>query len=61
MMWPVRDVGGSMTSDLVVLDLEGNVTDHGSNLRPSSDTKTHLHLYRAFQRIGGIRNSHSHR
>jgi len=46
-------------SDLVVLDLDGSVTDHGSKLRPSSDTKTHLHLYRAFQEIGGITHTHS--
>ncbi len=45
--------------DLVVLDLEGNVTDHGSKLRPSSDTKTHLHLYREFTEIGGVTHTHS--
>lgn len=45
--------------DLVVLDLEGNITDHGSTLRPSSDTKTHLHLYREFDAIGGITHTHS--
>lgn len=46
-------------ADLVVLDLDGRVTDHGSKLRPSSDTKTHLHLYRAFEDIGGITHTHS--
>ncbi|MFZ4768165.1 MAG: L-ribulose-5-phosphate 4-epimerase AraD [Roseimicrobium sp.] len=45
--------------DLVVLDLDGRVTDHGSALRPSSDTKTHLHLYREFSDIGGITHTHS--
>jgi L-ribulose-5-phosphate 4-epimerase len=45
--------------DLVVLDLEGNITDHGSRLRPSSDTKTHLHLYQNFPTIGGITHTHS--
>ncbi len=44
---------------LVVLDMEGTVTEHGSALRPSSDTKTHLHLYREFIHIGGITHTHS--
>lgn len=44
---------------MVVLDMEGKVTDHGSKLRPSSDTKTHLHLYREFIHIGGITHTHS--
>jgi L-ribulose-5-phosphate 4-epimerase len=62
-LWCIKPSGVAYAelkpSDLVVLDLEGKVTDHGSNLRPSSDTKTHLHLYRAFQRIGGITHTHS--
>ncbi len=44
-------------SDLVVLDLEGNVVE--GNLNPSSDTPTHLVLYRAFPQIGGIVHTHS--
>jgi L-ribulose-5-phosphate 4-epimerase len=48
----------SMTApDIVVLDLEGNVVE-GSR-RPSTDTPTHLALYRAFERIGGIVHTHS--
>lgn len=43
--------------DLVVLDLEGKVVE--GKLRPSSDTKTHLHLYREFAEIGGITHTHS--
>lgn len=43
--------------DLVVLDLEGNVVE--GKLRPSSDTKTHLHLYREFTEIGGVTHTHS--
>lgn len=43
--------------DIVILDLEGNVVE--GNLRPSSDTKTHLHLYREFPEIGGITHTHS--
>jgi L-ribulose-5-phosphate 4-epimerase len=42
---------------LVMVDLSGNVLD--GNLRPSSDTATHLELYRAFPAIGGIAHSHS--
>jgi L-ribulose-5-phosphate 4-epimerase len=43
--------------DLVVLNLEGKVVE--GNLKPSSDTPTHLALYRAFPSIGGIVHTHS--
>lgn len=44
--------------DLVVLDLmTGKILE--GNLRPSSDTKTHLELYRAFSDLGGIVHTHS--
>lgn len=43
--------------DLVVMDLEGNKVE--GELNPSSDTKTHLVLYREFPRIGGIVHTHS--
>ncbi len=43
--------------DLVVMDLEGNRVE--GKLNPSSDTKTHLMLYRAFPEIGGIVHTHS--
>jgi len=44
--------------DIVVVDLEtGRVMDE--TLRPSSDTPTHLALYRAFPDIGGITHTHS--
>ena len=42
---------------LVILDLEGNIVE--GNLKPSSDTKTHIELYRAFPSIGGIVHTHS--
>jgi L-ribulose-5-phosphate 4-epimerase len=42
---------------MVVLDLEGNVVE--GNLRPSSDTPTHLELYRSFETIGGVCHTHS--
>jgi L-ribulose-5-phosphate 4-epimerase len=41
----------------VVLDLEGKVVE--GKLRPSSDTKTHLVLYREFPQIGGVTHTHS--
>jgi L-ribulose-5-phosphate 4-epimerase len=48
----------SMTAkDMIVVDMEGNVLD--GHLRPSSDTPTHLELYRAFPSIGGIVHTHS--
>lgn len=43
--------------DLPVLDLEGNVIE--GYYKPSSDTATHLALYRAFPEIGGITHTHS--
>src|SRR5438876_2675050 len=44
-------------ADMVVVDLEAKVVE--GHLRPSSDTKTHAALYRAFQGIGGIVHTHS--
>lgn len=43
--------------DLVVLDLEGRVVE--GRLRPSSDTPTHLVLYRNWKGIGGVVHTHS--
>ncbi|REE55328.1 L-ribulose 5-phosphate 4-epimerase [Paenibacillus taihuensis] len=43
--------------DLVVVDLAGNKVE--GELKPSSDTPTHLVLYRAFAHIGGIVHTHS--
>ncbi|MDD6836346.1 MAG: L-ribulose-5-phosphate 4-epimerase [bacterium] len=43
--------------DMVVLDLEGHVVE--GKLKPSSDTPTHLVLYRAFPEIGGVVHTHS--
>jgi len=44
-------------ADIVVVDLDGNVVEGA--LRPSSDTPTHVRLYRAFEGIGGICHTHS--
>ena len=43
--------------DMVVMDLQGNRVE--GSLRPSSDTPTHLELYKAFPEIGGIVHTHS--
>lgn len=42
---------------LVVVDLDGRVVE--GTLRPSSDTPTHVRLYRAFPGIGGVVHTHS--
>jgi L-ribulose-5-phosphate 4-epimerase len=44
-------------ADLVVVDLDGKVVE--GSLRPSSDTRTHAVLYRAFSGIGGVVHTHS--
>jgi L-ribulose-5-phosphate 4-epimerase len=44
-------------ADLVVVDLDGKVVEGA--LRPSSDTRTHAVLYRAFAGVGGIVHTHS--
>jgi L-ribulose-5-phosphate 4-epimerase len=44
--------------DMVVLSLESGEVVEGS-LRPSSDTPTHLYLYRAFPEVGGVVHTHS--
>lgn len=43
--------------DMVVIDLDGNVVE--GRWKPSSDTSTHLTLYKAFENIGGIAHTHS--
>lgn len=43
--------------DMVVVDMEGNKVEGKYN--PSSDTATHLELYKAFPEIGGIVHTHS--
>jgi L-ribulose-5-phosphate 4-epimerase len=47
-----------LTPEMIVLvDLTGSVVE--GTLRPSSDTPTHLELYRSFSRVGGICHTHS--
>lgn len=42
---------------MVVVDLDGNVVE--GNFKPSSDTKTHIEIYKAFKDVGGIVHTHS--
>lgn len=43
--------------DMVVMDLDGNKVE--GKYKPSSDTATHLELYKAFPDVGGIVHTHS--
>lgn len=60
-LWCIKPSGVDYSAlkpeDMVVLDLEGNVVE--GTYRPSSDTKTHLVIYREFPEIGGITHTHS--
>lgn len=42
---------------MVVVDMDGKIVE--GNLKPSSDTPTHLELYRHFQQVGGVCHTHS--
>lgn len=48
---------GMRAEDMVVVDLEGRAAE--GKWRPSSDTPTHIELYKAFKNIGGIVHTHS--
>jgi L-ribulose-5-phosphate 4-epimerase len=43
--------------DIVIVDLDGKIVE--GDRRPSTDTPTHVALYRAFEEIGGIVHTHS--
>ena len=43
--------------DMVLMDLDGNRVE--GKYRPSSDTPTHLELYKAFPTVGGVVHTHS--
>jgi len=43
--------------DMVVVDLDGNIKE--GHYKPSSDTPTHLEIYKAFPKVGGIVHTHS--
>jgi L-ribulose-5-phosphate 4-epimerase len=43
--------------DMVIVDLDGKVVE--SRFKPSSDTLTHLEIYKAFPEIGGVVHTHS--
>ncbi len=48
---------GMTADDMVVLDLEGNIVE--GRYKPSSDTPTHIALYKAFPALGGVGHTHS--
>lgn len=48
---------GMTADDMVVVDLDGNVVE--GKYKPSSDTPTHVALYKAFPSLGGIVHTHS--
>ena len=48
---------GMTAQDMVVVDMDGHVVE--GKYRPSSDTPTHLELYRAFPEMGGVVHTHS--
>ncbi|HAH18100.1 MAG TPA: L-ribulose-5-phosphate 4-epimerase [Eubacterium sp.] len=48
---------GMKASDMVVLDLDGNRVE--GTLNPSSDTPTHLELYKKYPDLGGVVHTHS--
>lgn len=52
------DYAAMSADDMVVVDLESGKVLEGK-WKPSSDTPTHLELYRAFPEIGGITHTHS--
>ena len=51
------DYDGMKAEDMVVLDLDGKVVE--GHYKPSSDTPTHIALYKAFEGIGGVVHTHS--
>ena len=52
------DYDGMSPEDMVVVDLKTGETVEGK-WRPSSDTKTHLEIYRNFENVGGVTHTHS--
>ncbi len=51
------DYASVKTEDMVVVDMDGKKIE--GELNPSTDLPTHLELYRAFHRIGGVVHTHS--
>ncbi|MCA9731139.1 L-ribulose-5-phosphate 4-epimerase [candidate division KSB1 bacterium] len=51
------DYNTMSAEDMVVVDLEGKVVE--GKWKPSSDTATHVELYKAFSGIGGVTHTHS--
>ena len=60
-LFVIKPSGGeydTMTpDDMVVMDLDGNKVE--GRLNPSSDTPTHVEIYKAFKEVGGVVHTHS--
>lgn len=60
-LWVIKPSGVAyetlLPEMMVVLDLNGKVVE--GELNPSSDTPTHLYLYRQFPKVGGVVHTHS--
>ena len=54
---PEEQINLLKPEDMVVMDLDGNRVE--GDLNPSSDTPTHIELYKAFKDLGGIVHTHS--
>ncbi len=54
-----KEYDGMTPEDMVAVDLNSGARTGGGNYRPSSDTPTHIALYKAFPGIGGIAHTHS--
>ena len=52
------EYGSMKPEDMVIVDLETGEKVEGK-MKPSSDTKTHLEIYKAFTSIGGVSHTHS--
>ncbi|WP_333706419.1 L-ribulose-5-phosphate 4-epimerase AraD, partial [Vibrio hepatarius] len=48
---------GMRVEHIVVVDLEGNIVE--GTMNPSSDTATHIEIYKAFPKVGGVVHTHS--
>jgi L-ribulose-5-phosphate 4-epimerase len=51
------DYDAMKAEDMVIVDMNGQVVE--GKLKPSSDTPTHIELYKAFRKIGGVVHTHS--
>lgn len=58
LIWARWGEDGITTDDMVVVDVNTGVVVDG-HYKPSSDTPTHLEIYRNFKNVGGVTHTHS--